>query len=253
MLNERINRVPGSRLRRAAVAAAVACATVIIAGYGLGAQALTSVSGVVYDPMNLGVPRATVSLTETRTEARHEVKTDATGRYEVAGLTPGDYQLETRVPGFAPAVSTVAVTGRHVDADVSLRLGLLQETITLRRTAGEPAAAAPKVRAASGVAVNAAPACERTASGGNIRPPTKIRDVHPIYPETADPAEGVVTVDVRIATDGTVSSAIAREPANPDLARAAVTAIEQWRFTPTLLNCVPVDVSMTASVRFGGQ
>jgi len=67
------------------------------------------------------------------------------------------------------------------------------------------------------------------------------------------PADGVVTVDVRISTEGSVSSAIAREPADADLARAAVAAIEQWRFTPTLLNCVPVEVSMTASVRFGGQ
>ena len=79
----------------------------------------------------------------------------------------------------------------------------------------------------------------------------KIRDVRPIYPENTEP--GVVTVDVRIAADGSVGSAIAREPVNPDLARAAVTAIEQWRFSPTLLNCVPVDVSMTASVTFGGQ
>ena len=80
----------------------------------------------------------------------------------------------------------------------------------------------------------------------------KIRDVHPIYPDTAEPLDGVVVVDVRIATDGTVASAVAQEPSHPELARAAVAAIEQWRFTPTLLNCVPVEVSMTASVRFGG-
>jgi len=250
MLNKQLNRVPGSRRRRTAVAAAIVVATFTIAGYGLGAQALTSVSGVVYDPMNLGVPRATVSLTEARTEARHEVKTDATGRYEVAGLTPGDYQLETRAPGFAPAVSAVTVSGRHIDADVTLRLGLLKETITLRRSAGEPPAA-PKGTTAPAPSASAAPACERPASGGNIRPPMKIRDVRPIYPENTEP--GVVTVDVRIAADGSVGSAIAREPVNPDLARAAVTAIEQWRFSPTLLNCVPVDVSMTASVTFGGQ
>ena len=253
MLNRQVNRRPESGWWRTAVAAALASATLAVSGYGLAAQALTSVSGVVYDPMNLGVPRVTISLTDTRTEARHEVKTDATGRYEVAGLTPGDYQLETRVPGFAPAVSTLAVSGRHVDADVSLRLGLLRETITLRRTTGEPSAAAATVRTAPAAPANAAPACEPVASGGNLRPPMKIRDVRPIYPEAGVPADGVVTVDVRISTEGSVSSAIAREPADADLARAAVAAIEQWRFTPTLLNCVPVEVSMTASVRFGGQ
>jgi TonB family protein len=250
MLNRHVNRTPGSRLRRVAVAAALACASVAVAGYGLAAQTLTSVSGVVYDPMNLGVPRATVSLTDPRSEARHEVKADATGRFEFAGLTPGEYQLETRVPGFAPTASTVSVTGRHVTADVTLRLGSLRETISLRRmpTSGEPERPAVKTASAP-----AAPACERTATGGNIRPPLKIKDVHPIYPDTADRAEGVVMVDVRIAADGSVASAVAREPANADLARAAVTAIEQWRFTPTLLNCVPVEVAMTASVNFGDR
>lgn len=251
MLNHHLNHAGGSRRGQTAVAAAIVVATFIIAGYGLAAQTLTSVSGIVYDPMNLGVARATVSLTDTRTEARHEVKTDATGRYEVAGLTPGDYQLEARVPGFAPAVSAVTVSGRHVEADVNLTLGLLRESITLRRVAGEPPAT-PKVSTASAARVSA-PACERTGSGGNVRPPMKIRDVRPIYPETSEPADGVVLVDVRIAADGTVASAIAREPVNPDLARAAVSAIEQWRFTPTLLNCVPVEVSMTATVTFGGQ
>ena len=251
MLNHHLNHAGGSRRGQTAVAAAIVVATFMIAGYGLAAQTLTSVSGIVYDPMNLGVARATVSLTDTRTEARHEVKTDATGRYEVAGLTPGDYQLEARVPGFAPAVSAVTVSGRHVEADVNLTLGLLRESITLRRVAGEPPAT-PKVSTASAARVSA-PACERTGSGGNVRPPMKIRDVRPIYPETSEPADGVVLVDVRIAADGTVASAIAREPVNPDLARAAVSAIEQWRFTPTLLNCLPVEVSMTATVTFGGQ
>ena len=60
-------------------------------------------------------------------------------------------------------------------------------------------------------------------------------------------------VDARIGTDGTVVSAVAREPANPDLASAALTAIEQWRFTPTLLNCVPVEVAMTASFQFSTE
>ncbi|MEO7272853.1 MAG: M56 family metallopeptidase [Vicinamibacterales bacterium] len=253
MLNHDVNRAPGSRFRRAAVAAALACATVAVAGYGLAAQTLTSASGVVSDPMHLGVARARVSLTETRTEARHEVTSDPTGRFEFAGLTPGEYQLETRVPGFAPTVSSVNVTGRHVTADVSLRLGALRETITLTRTAADAPDTTPKVLVMSTATANAIKPCQATTGGGNIRPPMKVRDVRPTYPDNAESAGGVVTVDVRIGTDGAVASAVAREPANPDLARAAVAAIEQWRFTPTLLNCVPVEVSMTASVTFGGQ
>ena len=98
-----------------------------------------------------------------------------------------------------------------------------------------------------------APACERTASGDNIRQPLKVLNVPPMYPDTAAPAAGIVVVDARIGTDGTIVSAVAREPANPDLASAAVAAIEQWRFTPTPLNCVPVEVAMTASFEFSSE
>ena len=32
--------------------------------------------------------------------------------------------------------------------------------------------------------------------------------------------------------------------------RAAIEAVRQWRFTQTLLNCVPIDVNMTVHVNF---
>jgi hypothetical protein len=40
------------------------------------------------------------------------------------------------------------------------------------------------------------------------------------------------------------------EPAQPDLAQAAVAAVRQWQFTPTLLNCVAVEVPITVHVKF---
>ena len=36
----------------------------------------------------------------------------------------------------------------------------------------------------------------------------------------------------------------------PEFAASAVTAVKQWKFTPTLLNGVPVEVQMTVSVSF---
>jgi TonB family protein len=76
--------------------------------------------------------------------------------------------------------------------------------------------------------------------------------VHPVYPANGDTVpEGTVVVDARIGADGNVASAVAREPVSEDLAQSAVAAVRQWRFTPTLLNCVPVEVGMSVSVRFG--
>jgi beta-lactamase regulating signal transducer with metallopeptidase domain len=249
MLNAGLDRFPATRLSRALVAAPLLAAALLVSGYGLSAQTLTSLSGTVFDPQNLGVPRATVSLADPRTETRHEVRSDATGRFEFVGLTPGDYRLEVKVPGFKSVDRMLSVMGRHVDQDVMLALGSLSESITLAYAPDEVVAQKPAtVRAA----VPGKPAaCEASASGGNIRPPMKVRDVRPVYPVSGDTAEeGNVLIDARIGTDGTVVSAVPREPVSSKLAEAAVDAVNQWRFTPTLLNCVPVEVAMTVNVKF---
>jgi protein TonB len=63
--------------------------------------------------------------------------------------------------------------------------------------------------------------------------------------------EGVVPIDAVIGRDGTVTSVrVLSAQVHPDFAIAAVDAVRQWRFTPTLLNGAPVDVVMTVSVRF---
>jgi protein TonB len=38
--------------------------------------------------------------------------------------------------------------------------------------------------------------------------------------------------------------------ANPELAAAAMDAVKQWRYEPTLLNGVPVEVVTTISVNY---
>lgn len=37
---------------------------------------------------------------------------------------------------------------------------------------------------------------------------------------------------------------------HPDFANAAVEAVRQWKFTPTLLNGQPVEVLMTVTIHF---
>jgi protein TonB len=87
--------------------------------------------------------------------------------------------------------------------------------------------------------------------GSKIAPPTKIKDVRPVYPEVARAArvQGVVIVEVRIEADGTVSDArILRSI--PLLDQAALDAVRQWEFSPTLLNGVVVPVIATMTVNF---
>ncbi|MCC7033508.1 MAG: energy transducer TonB [Acidobacteria bacterium] len=87
--------------------------------------------------------------------------------------------------------------------------------------------------------------------GGNIRPPTKVRDVPPVYPAIAQAArvQGIVILEATIGVDGVVQSARVLRSI-PLLDDAALAAVRQWRYTPTLLNGTPVPVVMTVTVNF---
>jgi TonB family protein len=63
--------------------------------------------------------------------------------------------------------------------------------------------------------------------------------------------EGVVPLEAIIGTDGTVHSVrVLSASIHPDFAVAAAAAVRQWQFAPTLLNRVPVEVSMTVNIKF---
>jgi protein TonB len=87
--------------------------------------------------------------------------------------------------------------------------------------------------------------------GGNIKPPTKIKDVAPIWPPVAQQAraQGVVILEVLIDEGGKVSDGRVLRSI-PLLDQAAIDAVLQWEFEPTLLNGQPVPVIMTVTVNF---
>jgi len=87
--------------------------------------------------------------------------------------------------------------------------------------------------------------------GGNIKAPTKIKDVQPIYPPVAREAgvTGVVIIEVRIGTDGSVEEAHVLKSI-PLLDQAALDAVKQWQFVPTLLNGAPTPINMTVTINF---
>jgi periplasmic protein TonB len=87
--------------------------------------------------------------------------------------------------------------------------------------------------------------------GGNMKQPVKTKHVAPVYPPIAQSAnvQGVVILETVIGVDGKVQdSRILRSI--PLLDQAAIDAVKQWEFTPTLLNGTPVPVIMTVTVQF---
>ena len=87
--------------------------------------------------------------------------------------------------------------------------------------------------------------------GGVIRSPQKTRHVAPEYPAIARSARvsGIVILEAVLGEDGSVRDVKVLR-SKPLLDGAAIDAVRQWRFTPTLLNGVPVPVIMTITVAF---
>jgi periplasmic protein TonB len=87
--------------------------------------------------------------------------------------------------------------------------------------------------------------------GGKVSVPAKVRDLAPIYPPIAQSAriEGVVILRATIGVDGRVTG-LTLLKSIPLLDQAAMDAVRQWEYSPTLLNGVPVPVVMTVTVRF---
>ena len=70
----------------------------------VSAQTTATVSGTVQDGSGGVVPGATVTATNAATKLVRATATGAEGRYVLAGLPPGEYELRTEIPGFKPHV-----------------------------------------------------------------------------------------------------------------------------------------------------
>lgn len=87
--------------------------------------------------------------------------------------------------------------------------------------------------------------------GGGIREPRRIAGGAPEYPAIARSVrvQGVVILEAVIDAQGTIERVKVLKSA-PLLDGAAVEAVKGWRYTPTLLNGVPVSVLMTITINF---
>ena len=87
--------------------------------------------------------------------------------------------------------------------------------------------------------------------GGKISEPKKTRNVAPTYPEIAKRArvQGTVILEATISPQGRVTDVKVLRGI-PMLDEAAMGAVRQWTYSPTLLNGVPVPVIMSVTVNF---
>jgi beta-lactamase regulating signal transducer with metallopeptidase domain len=244
MLNRRLNRQPLTGTTRAAIVALLLAVTAAIAA---AQNMFQTISGTVVDPTGKPVPGVTLVLTNPQRDGKHEVKTNDAGAFEFVGLRSGNYTLEARAAGFMLLKDTVTLAGKSVDRRLALRLGQLEETLTI--AVNSDASAEPVIREGPAPDLSG---CVASSTGGRIIQPRKIRHVSPAYPAqlVGTGTQGTVVMSARIGLDGFINDiALVGDP-QPDLANAAMAAVREWRFSQTLLNCAPVEVTMRVTANF---
>jgi TonB family protein len=91
----------------------------------------------------------------------------------------------------------------------------------------------------------------RIRVGGNVQQNLLVSQPHPVYPLEAKQAriQGVVKLNATIAKDGTMQH-LEVISGHPLLIPAALDAVRQWVYKPTLLNGQPVEVMSEIEVNF---
>ena len=238
-----------ARNRRALTFRALVASTCILVAATLTAAAFHAeqdrsarLGGTIYDGSGGVLPGVAVTLSSAD-GVKASATTDAAGRFQFPATADSKYVLEASLPGFNTFRQEFELkSASDWDRAITLQVGKLQETISVRAKR-EPATQS----------VPGAPKPVPVRVGGNIKAPMKLVNVNPVYPASMRAAgrSGVVPLDALIGTDGTVVFArVVSASVHPDFADAAIEAVRQWKFSPTLLNGKPVEVLMGVTINF---
>ena len=243
MLNPRLNRQPVSSTLRFALMAMLCAIALPIAATS---QASSTPAGTVTDPHGKPLGDAELRLSAINGGQMYESKTASDGSFQFSQVPAGPYMLSVRSPGFKSVRNRIDLNGGGTTIALQVQVGTLRETVTVRGGSGE--GSMPRVTSASAPQAS----CTPSPLGGQLTPPMKVRDVRPVYKKELVDAgiEGEVLMQAKIGTDGIIRSVEVISPVNVDLEDAAIASVSQWRFTPTYLNCEPVEVQMYVTVSF---
>jgi TonB family protein len=246
MLNPHVNRRPVSIAQRAALAAVLLALALPIAA---ASQATSTPRGTVVDPSGRPLSDAVLRLNSmTNTDQVFETRSDGNGMFQFTPVPPGDYMIGVRYPGFSSSRQRLQLRAGEYTITLRAQVGTLQETISVR---GGGSGNKDGARYEESASAPGSPTCSASAAG-QLTPPMKIRDVRPRYKQAWIDAglEGNILMQARIGTDGRVRSVDALSPVSAELEDEAIAAVSRWQFSPTFLNCEPIEVEMYVNVSF---
>jgi len=157
---------------------------------------------------------------------------------------------KTPDPGDAPPAPVEAPAGITAETGVETRTGGVEGGVA----GGVPGGVVGGVVGGAIASGNGTAAPHVVRVGANMQPPKKTKDVKPVYPLGALPSrsQGAVVIEAIIGVDGRIQDAKVLHSV-PGLDQAALDAVRQWEYTPSMLNGAPVAVVMTVVVNFAMQ
>jgi len=227
--------------RRVCLTGLTAALALIVPLAALHAQSsgpVASLAGSVYDISGAAVPGVLIMLNGVHNQ--EAARANAAGQYSFSGIPAGSYRLQVRARGFAEFQKAVVLTaGAPQQMKITLGLGDVTETVEVVGKAGpRPAPTGTP---------------QRIRVGGNVQATRLLTSVKPVYPPGAEAAgiEGTVLLHAVISTQGDLLSiSLMSTSVDAELAKAAMDAVRQWHYQPTLLNGAPVEVVTTIAVTF---
>ncbi|HXG90580.1 MAG TPA: TonB-dependent receptor [Vicinamibacterales bacterium] len=110
-----------------------AAMVVALASPAWAQQETATVLGTVTDAQSAGVPGATVTARNVDTGFTRSAVSDQEGRYRIAALPPGSYELRSELQGFATAVrqGVILTVGAEAVLNFSMSVAGLSEAVTV--------------------------------------------------------------------------------------------------------------------------
>jgi Carboxypeptidase regulatory-like domain len=91
-----------------------------------------SIRGLISDPAQAIVPGAAVIIKSKETGAERNVSTNSAGEYQVANLSPGDYEIKVTRTGFKTQIKILTLrVGDNLTIDFALEIGQANETVVI--------------------------------------------------------------------------------------------------------------------------
>ena len=242
-LFERRNRRPLGIKGAIAIELAVLALLLPVAALKVHAQTPGGgLAGIVVDPSGARVPNAKVVVQNLNGTTQQTIMSDAAGEYRFNGLLPGDYTLQIDMRGFKRArINATVVAGQVSRIDGRLAVGDVSESITV--TGVKPPTVTPNVMGTH----------DRVRVGGNVQPVMLVKQTPPEYPAELQQAgvQGIVTIQAIISKDGEpLNPRVLSTNVDPRLIQLALSAYQQWRYKPALLNGEPIETLTKVDIEF---